>query len=80
MLKYVKTRIKTLYPERFQNPNRSRPSSVEGSSTASTRNSESRDTFMLTDDEKRAMNTFVRQGVMTKEEYIKEIKRVKGVQ
>lgn len=80
VLQYVKTRVKKLYPEKFQNQNRERPSAVEGSSNAPTRATASnRDNFSLSEDEKRVMNTFVRQGVMSKEEYIKELKRVKGV-
>ncbi len=77
VLDYVKTRIKRLYPERFSNPNKERPSAVEGASTRSN-GGKSKDSFELTEDEKRVMNTFVRQGVMTKEQYIEEIKRVRG--
>jgi hypothetical protein len=33
----------------------------------------------MTEDEKKVMNTFVRQGIMSKDEYIKELKASKGV-
>jgi hypothetical protein len=76
VLDYVTTRIKKLYPEKFQNQNRNRPSAVEGGGT---RTGSSRDSFSLTDEEARVMNTFIRNGVMTKEEYIKEVKAMRGI-
>jgi type II secretory pathway component PulM len=79
VLKYVEQRIKKLYPENFRNPNRERPSAVEGrTSTPATEKKDSVSDYPLTDDERRVMNTFVRQGIMTKEEYIKDLKAVKG--
>ena len=35
--------------------------------------------FELTDDERRVMNTFIRTGVMSKEEYISEVKKMRGI-
>ena len=81
MLKYVEGRIKKLYPETFSNPNKTRPSAVEGStSTPASRkpNEEDDANYPLSDDERRVMMTFVRQGIMTKQEYIRDLKRVKG--
>ena len=80
VLKYVKNRLKKLYPEKMGtiNPNRERPSSVEGSSNAPTRDTKARDNFELTEDEKRVMNTFVRQGILTKEQYIADLKKIRG--
>lgn len=78
VLKYVKERIRKVYPEKFQNPNKERPSAVEGSSNAPTRSSRSRDDFVLTDEERRVMNTFVRTGVMTAEEYKAELRKVRS--
>lgn len=79
VLQYVKQRVRKLYPEKFQNPNRERPSAVEGSSNAPTRSSSKKDDIVLSDEERRVMNTFVRTGVMTAEEYKSELKRVKGI-
>jgi hypothetical protein len=76
VLEYVTSRIKKLYPEEFQNQNKFRPSSVEGGSNS--RHGISQDSFTLTDEEKKVMNTFIRQGIMTKDEYIAEIKKVRG--
>lgn len=76
ILDYVTTQVKVRFRDKFQNPNRNRPSAVEGTSTASSPKKES---FELTDDEKRVMHTFVRQNLMTKEEYIAQVKAMRGV-
>ncbi len=79
VLKYVEQRVRKLYPENFRNPNKERPSAVEG--RTQTQASEKKDgisDYPLTDEERKVMNTFVRQGIMSKEEYIKDLKAVKG--
>lgn len=80
VLQYVSGRIRKMYPEKFQNPNRSRPSSVEGASGAKSgpANKKSND-FELTDEERKVMRTFVRQEIMSEDEYIAELKKIKGV-
>jgi len=80
VLKYVTTEVKQRYKDFFQNPNRDRPNSVE----SGTRTLASTSKFEMTDDERRVMNTFIRQGVigpngMSKEDYIKEVKLSKGI-
>jgi hypothetical protein len=79
VLKYVEGRVKKLYSDRFRNPNKDRPSAVEGrtSSTAQTKSPSVND-YPLTDEERKVMMSFVRQKVMTKEEYIRDLQRVKG--
>lgn len=79
VLKYVEQRVKKLYPENFRNPNKERPSAVEGrTGTPASEKKDGINDYPLTDDERRVMNTFVRQGIMTKEEYIADLKSVKG--
>lgn len=79
VLKYVEQRIKKLYPENFRNPNRERPSAVEGrTQTQAHEKKDGISDYPLTDEERKVMNTFIRQGIMTKEEYIKDLKAVKG--
>jgi len=80
VLKYVEGRVKKLYPDKFRNPNKDRPSAVEGrtTSTASKSKGDSISDYPLTDEERKVMMSFVRQGVMTKEEYITDLQRVKG--
>jgi len=79
VLKYVEQRIRKLYPENFRNPNKERPSAVEG--RTQTQASEKKDgisDYPLTDEERKVMQTFIRQGIMTKDQYIKDLKSVKG--
>ena len=75
VLQYVTTQVKSRFKDKFVNPNRNKPSSVEGTSTPASKKS----SFELTEDERRTMNTFVRAGVMSKEDYIAEVKKMKGI-
>lgn len=75
VLEYVSKQIKKTFKDKFENPNRTKPSAVEGGSPAASGKKESVD---LTDDERRVMNTFVRQGIMTKDEYIAQVKAMRG--
>ena len=74
VLKYVTAQVKTRFKEKFVNPNRSKPSSVEGASAPAA----TKGTFELSDEERKVMNTFVRTGVMSKEEFIAEVKKMRG--
>lgn len=74
VLEYVTNQVKKTFKDRFENPNRTKPSAVEGGSNAP----KAKDDVQLTDDERRVMNTFVRQGVMTKEDYIAQVKAMRG--
>jgi len=76
VLTYVEGRVRKAFPDKFTNPNRNRPSAVAAASTPKA--SKREESFPLTEDERRAMQTFVRQGIMTKEQYVEELKRVKG--
>jgi len=76
ILQEVERRIKKEFPHQFKNPNRDKPGAVEGGGTG--RSGKSSDSFQLTDDEVRAMNKFVKAGVLTKEEYIADIKAQRG--
>ena len=78
VLKYVKERIKKAFPEKFSNPNRDKPNTVEGRGTPASKAKS--DDFELTEEERKVMNTFIRAEVMTKEEYIAELRKVKGIQ
>lgn len=76
VLEYVAKKIKKAYPEKFVNPNRSKPTGVESGS--GNRQGSSRDSFTLTEEETRVMNTFARNGIMEKDEYIKQVKAMRG--
>lgn len=77
VLQYVTAQVKARYRDKFVNPNRTKPSPVEGANTTSSPKKESG--IELTDDERRVMNTFVRANVMTKEEYISQLKSMRGI-
>jgi len=75
VLKYVTKEVKLRFKDSFVNPNRTKPSSVEGANTGS---ASRKDSFELTEDERRVMNTFVRAGVMSKDEYVAQVKSMRG--
>lgn len=76
VLKYVTSQVKSRFKDKFQNPNRNKPSTVEGTSNSAPVKVNS---FELSEEEKKVMNTFVRAGVMSKDEYIAQVKSMRGV-
>lgn len=78
LLRGIDEKVREAFPAKFKNPNRDRPGAVESSATKA-KNVSQVDSFELTPQEKRIMETFVRDGVMTKEEYIADLKKVKGI-
>lgn len=75
VLGFVTKKVRATFPQKFTNPNREKPSVVEGANTATPKNKGS---FELTDDERKVMNTFVRSGVMKADEYIAQVKAMRG--
>ncbi len=75
VLKAVEKEVRKEFPNRFTNPNQNKPNPVEGSNSSKTGSGSSKE-YPLTDQERKAMNNFVRLGVMTKEQYIESIKQV----
>lgn len=71
VLAEVEKRVKTEFPHKFTNPNRAKAGSVEGSSAKGGTSGES---FDLSPVERQVMERFVKQGIMTKEKYITELK------
>ena len=78
VLKEVEKQVRAEFAHKFTNPNREKASSVEGASTTPT-TSKGKNSFELDDVERQIMNRFVRQGVMTQEQYIAELKASKGL-
>lgn len=72
----VRNRVMKAFPEKFKG-NGNRTSTVEGAS-GSGRPAKA-DNFKLSEMEEKTMKTFVRQGIMTKEQYIKDLKAVQGL-
>lgn len=75
VLRKVEDAVRKEFPNKFTNPNKEKAPDVEaGNAKNSGKRSES---VQLTDEERSIMNTFIRSGVMTKEEYLSELKKVK---
>lgn len=75
VLKEVEKQVRTEFPNKFRNPNRDKPGAVEGSVN---KGPSSKDNFVLSQEERQVMQRFVRQGVMSEQEYIAELKKVRG--
>lgn len=77
ILKEVEKAVKERFKDKFRNPNRDRVSAVEGAVNRPGKGSSEAD-YELSDVEKTVMKTLVDGGHITKEEYIKQLKAVKG--
>jgi len=75
VLNFVSKQVRNRFKEKFQNPNREKPSQVEGSNDTRQPKTES---FKMTDDERKVMHTFVRAGVMNEKDYIEELKKLRS--
>jgi len=75
VLAEVERQVKQEFPNKFTNPNRQKPGAVEGSTN---KGGKQANEVVLSDDERRVMQRFVRTGVMTEKQYMEELKRVKG--
>lgn len=75
-LKEIEKAVRNEFPTKFRNPNKDKPSAVEGSSS---KRSTSKAEVELSDQERRIMNTLVQSGVITKEKYIADLQKVKGL-
>jgi hypothetical protein len=76
VLKKVAVEVRKEFPNKFRNPNQDKAGAVE---SGVGRGVSSTGKFTLSDDERRVMNTFIRQGVFKNEqEYVTELKKVRG--
>lgn len=75
VLAEVEKQVREEFPHKFRNPNRDKSGAVEGSTNKGGKNDPG---VILSDDERRVMQRFVRTGVMTEKQYMDELKRVKG--
>jgi hypothetical protein len=77
VLSIVEQEVKKEFASKFSNPNRDKPGAVE---TSRGRGTASKETFTLSDDERRVMQRFVRTVPgMTEAKYIADLKKIKGV-
>jgi len=71
-LNEVTTRVKRMYPEKFTNANRSRPSPVEGTTAPKATGKGGKGYNDLPPEAKAACQKFEKQGLITREAYLKE--------
>lgn len=64
--------VRKAYPEKFSNPNRAREQAVESGSIPMTERGSKRDYSSLPQDAKAACDRFVKQGVLTREQYVSQ--------
>ena len=75
VLKKVAAEVRKEFPTKFRNPNQEKAGAVDNGSARGTGGSTK---FTLSDDERRIMNTFIRQGVFkTEKEYTDELRKVR---
>ena len=74
VLEQVAQKVKKMFPEKFQK----KPTAPKVEMTPSGGKPKPADRVELTEDEKKSMRTFVRQGLMTEEQYIEQIKQMRG--
>ena len=78
VLKHVEDKVRKQFPEKF-GVRRSAPNAV-ASVDKTNRKVAAKDTFELTEEETATMNEFIRMGApLTKEQYISDLKKIKGV-
>lgn len=77
VLRYVTTKTKTAYPDQFSNPARKGAGAVEGV-PATRKGANSANSYDMNEDEERVMTKLIKQGVITKEKYIADLKKIKG--
>ncbi len=84
VLREVEKQVRVEFPNKFRNPNKDKPSAVEGSTTK--RSTKADDGFEMSADEKRIMNTVLAtkdkngKPYITKEAYIADLKKMKGLE
>ena len=69
--KEITDRVRARFPEKFENPNKKRANGVESAGEIETQDSRPHTYANLPPDAKSACDMFVKQGLMTKEEYVK---------
>lgn len=76
VLKEIERAVRNEFPNKFRNPNKDKPSPVEGSSAKGSRPGKEPD---LSEQERNIMNTLVRGGHITREKYLADLKAAKGL-
>lgn len=78
VLQEIEKQVRTRYPDKFRNKNKEAAPDTENSRNQGKPSKKEDDSFMSETD-KKVMNDLVRQGVLTREEYIRDLKKIKGI-
>lgn len=76
VFKYVDKQVRKAFPEKFSNPNRDRPSAVSSSNVSNNKDTKLTASVKLSAEQEEVARNFAKNGVMTREEYIKELKAI----
>ena len=76
VLKEVEKAVRKEFPQKFTNPNKSDAPDVSTTRTPGTGGRKNSEEGKLSDSQRKIMNDLVRQGVLTKEEYIADLKSI----
>lgn len=77
VLKKVEQAVREEFPDKFINKNKASAPDVESGSSG--RGTQAKETFELTEQERKIMNTLVSTKQMTKEQYLADLKKIKGI-
>jgi hypothetical protein len=77
VLKEVTKKVRAEFGHKFRNPNKDDAPEVNTSSPRG-KSAAKADDYALTDEERKIMNTLVRDGTLTKEKYIADLKAIKA--
>jgi len=77
VLKRVEEEVRKEFPNKFINPNKENAPNVQSSKGQGT--TRKAGDFEMTDEERRVMNSFIQSGALTKDEYIRDLKKIKGL-
>lgn len=76
ILKEVEKAVRKEFPTKFVNPNKNSAPDVDSSRSAPAKPKGGAEEGKLSDSQRKIMNDLVRQGVLTKEEYIADLKKI----
>jgi hypothetical protein len=80
ILREVEQEVRREFPHKFRNVNKDRAAPVESSSRGASGGRSKSEDIQLTDQERKIMNDLVRSKVLTKEEYIRDLKKARGIE
>lgn len=75
VLGHVSRQIRLMFPQAFQNQNRDKPNSVEGSKPAPSQKKKP-SWSDLSDEQKQVASKFVKSGIMTREKYVEDLHKI----